>query len=138
MLRSVANKYIEEHISKLNLSEALKKIYSGDLNKEVATALKSTYPTKRVEISKISVMNPASLMEVPPNEEELEKILDEADTKESTKKNEVEPSEEEEENTDEDKTDYSAMKVAELKELLKERELPVSGTKAELIERLQS
>ena len=138
MLRSVANKYIEEHISKLNLSEALKKIYSGDLNKEVATALKSTYPTKRVEISKISVMNPASLMEVPPNEEELEKILDEADTKESTKKNEVEPSDEEEGNTDEDKTDYSAMKVAELKELLKERELPVSGTKAELIERLQS
>ena len=83
-------------------------------------------------------MNPASLMEVPPNEEELEKILDEADTKESTKKNEVEPSDEEEENTDEDKTDYSAMKVAELKELLKERELPVSGTKAELIKRLQS
>ena len=34
--------------------------------------------------------------------------------------------------------DYSAMKVAELKELLKEKDLPVSGTKAELIERLNS
>ena len=30
------------------------------------------------------------------------------------------------------------MKVAELKELLKERKLPVSGKKAELIERLQT
>ena len=30
------------------------------------------------------------------------------------------------------------MKVAELKELLKEKNLPVSGTKAELIERLQT
>jgi hypothetical protein len=30
------------------------------------------------------------------------------------------------------------MKVAELKELLKQKDLPVSGTKAELIERLQT
>ena len=43
-----------------------------------------------------------------------------------------------EEEIKEDSTDYSSMKVAELKELLKERELPVSGTKSELIERLQS
>ncbi len=139
MLRSVANKYIEEYISKLNLSEALKKIYSGDLNKEVATALKSTYPTKRVEISKISVMNPASLMEVPPNEEELENILKE--TEEPAKDDlSTEESNEEviEDDIEGDNVDYSAMKVAELKELLKERELPVSGTKAELIKRLQS
>ena len=34
--------------------------------------------------------------------------------------------------------DYSSMKVAELKELLKEKNLPVSGTKSELIERLQT
>jgi SAP domain-containing ribonucleoprotein len=33
-------------------------------------------------------------------------------------------------------TDYSSLKVADLKALLKERELPVSGKKAELIERL--
>ena len=135
MLRAVANKHIEEHISKLNLSEALKKIYSGDLNKEVAAALKSTYPTKRVEISKISVMNPASLMEVPPNEEELEQILEKAESEEAT---EVSSEVETEEEIKEDSTDYSSMKVAELKELLKERELPVSGTKSELIERLQS
>ena len=34
--------------------------------------------------------------------------------------------------------DYASMKVAELKELLKEKNLPVSGTKSELIERLQT
>ncbi len=142
MLRAVANKHIEEHISKLNLSEALKKIYSGDLSKEVAAALKSTYPTKRVEISKISVMNPASLMEVPPNEEELEQILEKAESEEPKETTEEATELSSEVGTDEeikeDSTDYSSMKVAELKELLKERELPVSGTKSELIERLQS
>ncbi len=47
---------------------------------------------------------------------------------------------EENEDTQEDNsedTDYSKMSVAELKELLKEKKLPVSGKKAELIERLQ-
>jgi len=47
---------------------------------------------------------------------------------------------EEDEDTQEDNsedTDYSKMSVAELKELLKEKKLPVSGKKAELIERLQ-
>ena len=34
-------------------------------------------------------------------------------------------------------TDYSSMTVAQLKELLKEAGKPVSGKKAELIERLQ-
>ena len=33
--------------------------------------------------------------------------------------------------------DYSKMSVAELKDILKEKKLPVSGKKAELIERLQ-
>ena len=66
----------------------------------------------------------------------------------------VEPSEEkdegseeeevEEEETDDSKkeevseeTDYSKMSVAELKDVLKEKGLPVSGKKADLIERLQ-
>ena len=34
--------------------------------------------------------------------------------------------------------DYASMKVSELKELLKEKDLPVSGKKSELIERLQT
>ena len=65
----------------------------------------------------------------------------------------VEPSEEEgegseeevtEEETDDSKkeevseeSDYSKMSVAELKDVLKEKGLPVSGKKADLIERLQ-
>ena len=65
----------------------------------------------------------------------------------------VEPSEEKEEDSEEEvseeetddskkeevseETDYSKMSVAELKEVLKEKGLPVSGKKADLIERLQ-
>ena len=86
-------------------------------------------------------MNPSSLMEVPPDDEELEKILTEAeeepveeienagDDVEAQSETKVEESED---------IDYSSMKVAELKELLKQKDRPVSGTKAELIERLQT
>ena len=65
----------------------------------------------------------------------------------------VEPSEEKDEGSEEDvtekvtdgskkeevseETDYSKKSVAELKEVLKEKGLPVSGKKADLIERLQ-
>ena len=123
------------------MSECLKKIYSGELSKEIAAALKTKYPTKRVEISKINVMNPSSLMEVPPDDEELEKILTEA---EEAPVEEIENAEDDVEAQSETKVeesediDYSSMKVAELKELLKQKDLPVSGTKAELIKRLQT
>ena len=70
-----------------------------------------------------------------------EKILEEADNNE-TAVEETEESEDtagDEDNSEESSdVDYSTMKVAELKELLKEKDLPVSGTKAELIERLKS
>jgi len=139
VLRALTHKNIEKSLTKLTLSEALKKIYSGDLSKDAAATLKSTYPTKRVEISKINVMNPASLMEVPPDEDELEKILsssDEEKTVEESVSEEVEAEEATEKSNDD--VDYSSMKVAELKEILKEKNLPVSGTKSELIERLQT
>tara|TARA_B100000941_G_scaffold66208_1_gene44115 strand:- start:4667 stop:5251 length:585 start_codon:yes stop_codon:yes gene_type:complete len=55
--------------------------------------------------------------------------------------NEDETSEEKTEDSEKEKTseetDYSKMSVAELKEVLKEKGLPVSGKKADLIERLQ-
>jgi len=141
VLRATAHKCIDEALTKLNISETLKKIYSGDLSKEVATMLKSTYPTKRVEISKINVMNPSSLMEVPPENDELERIIEEANTKPTSKDKEISKDEDTTDDIEEAKSediDYSNMKVAELKELLKEKDLPVSGTKAELIERLQA
>ncbi|MEC8706719.1 MAG: 30S ribosomal protein S3ae [Candidatus Thermoplasmatota archaeon] len=137
-LRAIANRTIEKSLTKLTLSEALKKIYSGDLSKDTAAVLKSTYPTKRVEISKINVLNPANLMEIPPDEDELEKILS------SDEKEEIEEVPVEDEKNDDlsaesdDKIDFSTLKVAELKDLLKEKNLPVSGTKAELIERLKT
>ena len=56
-----------------------------------------------------------------------------------TKDEEV-PEEEEEETAAEESpedVDYSKMSVSELKEMLKEKGLPVSGKKAELIERLE-
>ena len=139
VLRAITHKNIEKTLTKLTLAETLKKIYSGELNKEISTKLKTTYPTKRVEISKIEVMNPASLMEVPPNEDELEKILNSSNEEETVEEN-VPDDVESEKITDEvnDDIDYSSMKVAELKELLKEKNLPVSGTKAELIERLET
>ncbi len=141
VLRATAHKCIDETLTKLNISETLKKIYSGDLSKEVATMLKATYPTKRVEISKINVMNPSSLMEVPPENDELERIIEEANTKPASKDKEISKDEAVTDDVEETKSediDYSNMKVAELKELLKEKDLPVSGTKAELIERLQA
>ena len=140
VLRAVAHENIEKTISKLSISEALKKIYSGELNKEIAVKLKNTYPTKRVEISKIEVMNPASLMEVPPDDDELENILNSKEEKEERTVEETATEKTEDNSTKEpnDEVDYSTMKVTELKELLKGKKLPVSGTKAELIERLQT
>ena len=139
VLRALAHETIEKSLTKLTLSEALKKIYSGDLSKDTASTLKTTYPTKRVEISKINVMNPASLMEVPPDEDELEKILSSGDGEEEVETAiDEEASEEQSLEDNAADIDYTSMKVAELKELLKEKDLPVSGTKAELIERLQT
>ena len=143
ILRALTHETIEKTLTKLTLSEALKKIYSGELSKDAAAILKTTYPTKRVEISKINVMNPASLMEVPPDEDELEKILSSNETEEiveETIEESVSEIDEDDGNTEENSevVDYSSMKVAELKELLKEKNLPVSGTKSELIERLQT
>ena len=80
-------------------------------------------------------------MEVPPDDDELEKILTEA---EEEPVEEIESAEDDEEAQDEadveesEDIDYSSMKFAELKELLKQKDLPISGTKAELIERLKT
>ena len=65
----------------------------------------------------------------------------EAETVEPAETKDEEVPEEEEEETAADEgpedVDYSKMSVSELKEMLKEKGLPVSGKKAELIERLE-
>ena len=65
----------------------------------------------------------------------------EAETVEPTETKEEDVPEEEQEETAAEKgsedDDYSKMSVSELKEMLKEKGLPVSGKKAELIERLE-
>ena len=65
---------------------------------------------------------------VEPSEEESEGSEEEVIEEESDDSTKEEVSEE---------TDYSIMSVAELKDVLKEKGLPVSGKKADLIERLQ-
>ena len=66
---------------------------------------------------------------VEPSEEK-----DKGSEEEEVKEEETEDSEKEKTS---EETDYSNMSVAELKEVLKEKGLPVSGKKADLIERLQ-
>lgn len=61
----------------------------------------------------------------------------EAETVEPAETKDEEVPKEEEEGTAAEDVDYSKMSVSELKEMLKEKGLPVSGKKAELIERLE-
>jgi hypothetical protein len=117
---------VSEIISGLSLVEGLKRIYSGELARELAKDLRTIYLTRRVEIAKIEMLSPAMLMDVPPSEEELERILAEEETEDG-----------EDDKTDAE-VDYESLTVPELKELLKAQGMPVSGKKAELVERLSS
>lgn len=67
------------------------------------------------------------------DEDSTDEVVEEAAEAEETPTEEEAPTEE----ASSDEVDYSSMTVAELKELLKAAGKPVSGKKAELIERLQ-
>ena len=123
LLRARTTALVSETLSGLSLAEGLKRIYSGELARELAKELRIIYLTRRVEIAKIELLSPAVLMDVPPSEEELERIL---------------AGEEAEDDEADAKIDYESLTVPELKELLKAQGLPVSGRKADLIERLSS
>ena len=69
---------------------------------------------------------------VEPSEEKADESGDEEVTEEKASEGE-----EVTEEAASEETDYSKMSVAELKVLLKEKKLPVSGKKADLIDRLQ-
>ena len=71
---------------------------------------------------------------VEPSEEKADESVDEEVTEEKADESEGEEVTEKEAS---EETDYSKMSVAELKVLLKEKKLPVSGKKADLIDRLQ-
>ena len=71
---------------------------------------------------------------VEPSEEKADESGDEEVTEEKAEESKDEEITEE---AASEETDYSKMSVAELKVILKEKKLPVSGKKADLIERLQ-
>jgi len=127
LLRARTTALVSETISGLSLVEGLKRIYSGELARELAKDLRTIYLTRRVEIAKVELLSPAKLMDVPPSEEELERILTEEETGNG-----------DDDETDAEVVDYESLTVPELKELLKAQKLPVSGKKAELVERLSS
>ena len=70
-------------------------------------------------------------------EDSTDEVVEEAAEAEETPAEEVAEQEAPTEEASSDEVDYSSMTVAELKELLKAAGKPVSGKKAELIERLQ-
>ncbi|MEC9336772.1 MAG: SAP domain-containing protein, partial [Candidatus Thermoplasmatota archaeon] len=127
LLRARTTALVIKTISGLSLVEGLKRIYSGELARELAKDLRTIYLTRRVEIAKVEMLSPAKLMDVPPSEEELERILTEEETEDG-----------DDDETDAEVVDYDSLTVPELKELLKAQKLPVSGKKAELVERLSS
>ncbi|MBV06786.1 MAG: 30S ribosomal protein S3ae [Euryarchaeota archaeon] len=127
LLRAQTTALVIKTISGLSLVEGLKRIYSGELARELAKDLRTIYLTRRVEIAKIEMLSPAKLMDVPPSEEELERILTEEETEDG-----------DDDETDAEVVNYESLTVPELKELLKAQGLPVSGKKAELVERLSS
>ncbi len=127
LLRARTTALVIKTISGLSLVEGLKRIYSGELARELAKDLRTIYLTRRVEIAKVEMLSPAKLMDVPPSEEELERILTEEETEDG-----------DDDETDAEVVDYESLTVPELKELLKAQKLPVSGKKAELVERLSS
>ena len=74
-------------------------------------------------------------LEAAEDEYEAENVEPSEEKDEGSEEEEV--TEEETEDSEKEETDYSKMSVAELKEVLKEKGLPVSGKKADLIERLR-
>lgn len=75
MIRGIVVERIKAMLGELSLAEGLRLVFSGDLGRELAKHLRLIYPTKRVEVGKLDVLDPSQLMEVPPTEEELERIL---------------------------------------------------------------
>ena len=182
-IRNKARDIIVTGAAKMTYSQLQSAMLSGDLEKEIETAVKSIYPVRTCVIRKSQLLQTGVVTEKGPTLDEIhaeearsaaelkakkaallaeamaeegegedgdddaEASEEEAPAEETTAEEapaeeapaEEAPSEDApaEEAPSEDAPDYASMTVAELKDALKAKGLPVSGKKAELIERLQ-
>ena len=167
-IRNKARDIIVTGAAKMTYSQLQSAMLSGDLEKEIETAVKSIYPVRTCVIRKSQLLQTGVVTEKGPTLDEIhaeearsaaelkakkaallaeamaeegegEDGDDDAEASEEEAPAEEAPAEEApaEEAPSEDAPDYASMTVAELKDALKAKGLPVSGKKAELIERLQ-
>ena len=192
-IRNKARDIIVTGAAKMTYSQLQSAMLSGDLEKEIETAVKSIYPVRTCVIRKSQLLQTGVVTEKGPTLDEIhaeearsaaelkakkaallaeamaeegegEDGDDDAEASEEEAPAEETPAEETpaeetpaeeapveeapaeearsedapaEEAPSEDAPDYASMTVAELKDALKAKGLPVSGKKAELIERLQ-
>ena len=177
-IRNKARDIIVTGAAKMTYSQLQSAMLSGDLEKEIETAVKSIYPVRTCVIRKSQLLQTGVVTEKGPTLDEIhaeearsaaelkakkaallaeamaeegegEDGDDDAEASEEEARAEETPAEETpaeeapaeeapaEEAPSEDAPDYASMTVAELKDALKAKGLPVSGKKAELIERLQ-
>jgi small subunit ribosomal protein S3Ae len=178
-IRNKARDIIVTGAAKMTYSQIQTAMLSGDLEKEIETAVKSIYPVRTCVIRKSQLLQTGVVTEKGPTLDEIhavearsaaelkakkaallaEAMAEEGEGEDGEDGAEEAPAEEApaeeapaeeapaeeapaeeapaEEAPSTDAPDYASMTVAELKDELKAKGLPVSGKKAELIERLQ-
>ena len=119
----------------------------GTLETKIKEAVSKIQPVRTVVIRRTQLIQSGVLVEDGPTLDEIhaKEKEESAAAKSVSEEKEIEPEEDEEveavenledEETKSDDVDYSSMTVVQLKELLKAAGKPVSGKKADLIERL--
>ena len=163
-IRNKARDIIVTSAAKMTYSQIQTAMLGGDLEKDIENAVKSIYPVRTCVIRKSQLLQTGVVTEKGPTLDEIHAeearsaaelkakkaaLLAEAmaeegedDADDDAEAEEESPAEEEAPAEDEaepegDAPDYASMTVAELKDELKAKGLPVSGKKAELVERLQ-
>ena len=155
--RSVTRDLVLKFCAKSTWINVQKALMDGSLEDSVSTAVSKIQPVRSVFFRRSQLIQEGVVIEDGPtleeikaeekaskdDQESIDKTLDSVDSTESenidTKTdNEVsdETSEEVEKTSKDAQPDFESMTVAQLKELLKKEEKPVSGKKADLITRL--
>tara|TARA_Y100000591_G_scaffold285695_1_gene268117 strand:+ start:409 stop:1311 length:903 start_codon:yes stop_codon:yes gene_type:complete len=155
--RSVTRDVVLKFCAKSTWINVQKALMDGSLEDSVSTAVSKIQPVRSVFFRRSQLIQEGVVIEDGPtleeikaeekaskdDQESIDKTLDSVDSTESenidTKTdNEVsdETSEEVEKTSKDAQPDFESMTVAQLKELLKKEEKPVSGKKADLITRL--